>query len=231
MKLKKKMLLPLVVLFTVLMTCSAFAKPRLSRTKVVYQKHSFYENGNYLFSWYRQATPQLVIKGLSKNAKILTTNYKKTYWTTAEYYKGKWYVDVTDRNVWMDQNHKAGKFTLKVKAKVKKGGKTKTYTLPFTLVVQNTHAQQVAKFYVGGKDYSKAFKKLTNGIRKMSLPVNKPVRITYTGKTKDMKKQKTFTVYSGIEENIYKKGSIVTLHHGDKLVLGEDDVSETIIVK
>ena len=107
MKSKKRLLLPLVMLFTLLMAVSAFAKPKLSTSTVTFYKFESpafsYENGKTSMTkkdvHYYADFDTIVVSGVSKNAKASISSgqfeaegaYQN--WPGA-YYKGKYTVSV-----------------------------------------------------------------------------------------------------------------------------------------
>ena len=233
MKRKKVFLLPLILLFTMLMACSAFAKPKLSTKSITlykFEEPKWLDNGKTSMTkknaQYWADYGRIIVTGVSMDAEVSCSSKKFDVagsYPDFGYYKNKYTISVELKwkyDPFRQVKVKAGKYSLKLK--ITDNGQTYSYTIK--VYVRNYQPQCIKYLKVGSKTYRAAFRKRNAGYITMSLPKGKK-KITYSC-PKGFVKQPGVSDYPGFSIirkgkyiGYYKNRSKVTLKKGDILCI------------
>lgn len=228
MKRKIRFLLPLVLLFVMVMACSAFAKPKLSAKSITiykFESPKWLDNGKLSMTKkradYWADYGNIKVTGVSKNAKVSCNSkdisVEGTYWTFG-YYKNKYTISAglkEDPETFEQIKVKPGKYPVTVKIR---DGENE-YSYKISVYVREYQPRCISYLKVGSKKYTAPFKKKNAGYIAMKLPKGKK-KITYSCPKGFYKNYLNFTVYrKGKKAGNYKNGSVATIKKGDIIQL------------
>ena len=239
MKQKKRYLLPLIALLTLLMAGSASAKPRLSAKSVTFSPVgyvSYSKSGNQMGISY-EPTSSIYLLGVNNGA-MIPTDVLSTKSHVINFYgdgkNGKLRLGMYGNGPEAQQYQYSGTiFGGTVYGIAYEPNKTykkkilfyndKTYekfsSVTLNVKIKNDLAKTISYLKIGNKKFTSPFRssKSRSIIDLKNVPTGKPVKVTFktTGKLKNAK-----YFYILRTKKTYKNGSKVTLKKGDVLMIG-----------
>ena len=238
MKQKKRYLLPLIALLTLLMAGSASAKPRLSAKTVTFSPvgYVFYSNSGYQMGISYEPTSQIYLLGGNKDAFIPADVLSTKEYVFNFYYGGRvrngklplaismsrlphQYSDSSFGGAIYESPYEPNK-TYTKKIRVYNDINYEKYSsVTLKVRIRNDLAKTISYLKISNKKFTAPFRssKSRGVIDLKGVPTGKKVKVTFkaTGKLKNAK-----YFYILRTKKTYKNGSKVTLKKGDVLMIG-----------